>query len=452
LIKKIASTLGENLDGLVVIYLSVSETYFSISILDVIAEAVTIRKLPLTIEDAKASLINIVESITINGKRLVLFVDEAQDLYPAMEQVIFDVDIDQRKINILNEIHAICSYNQTLTFVTGSSVRLSNFAYERISFPFMGKYPNLNDSRLPCFHLYPILIKEEFQRCLATLQLTTNVVEWYKKCGGSIGGLVSTKITSKLKKTFVIDELFFTTLQILYINTWNREEVDLFNRKYIGARELDEMLKETFDRSNSYLNLLDEWCDSGFLLKDEDAFSFLSTELLDFVQKRENQLSALEVLGLKYPEGRNVGEKIYESLIAEGICENMLGIPPQKLSTVKIIIKDNTWNIQDLYKAVMKNQKMMCKIGPDKFGQDFLVVIRNGKKVEFKHIQIKCGYSQNDLQKKEISLLENEKVANRYAKLVDEIAKQWGSGYILIHTKVLVTSKKVGSSLQNALK
>lgn len=73
----------------------------------------------------------------------------------------------------------------------------------------------------------------------------------------------------------------------------------------------------------------------GFLLKYEESYSFLSIELLEFVQKKD-QLSGLEEMGLKYVEGRNVGERIWEPFVAEGICENILGIRFEKVQKVKL--------------------------------------------------------------------------------------------------------------------
>jgi hypothetical protein len=458
LIKKIAAILGECLDDLVVVYLNVAETNFSISILDAIIETCITKKLPLDSDSkAKNELGTITTFIQNCGKRLLLFVDEAQELYPSMNETI-KIESSQARIDITHEISQICNHSDTLTYVTGSSVRLSLLAYKHIWFPFMADYPNLNHSRLSCFHLFPIMKRDEFQNCLKTLEISEqNDYEVYKKCGGSIGMLVSQKARPVLKKEFVTEELLCVFLQIWHANTLNQDDVDLYDRRYVSDRVLQDALNETFGPTqNKSRRDLDAWCDAGFLLKYNGSYSFLSMDLLLFVQTRENQLSYLEILGLVYPEGRNVGEKIYEVFIAEGICENQLRIQFQKITNEKISMgeKSEEWMVVELVNRVLDQKRMVCKVGPDKFGQDLLVCSYDSvkKTIEFQHLQIKCGYSDNSLAEKEISLLSNENVLNRFNEFCRELTSQCESMKITCsHKKIIVTSKIIGKKLKTTL-
>ena len=360
-------------------------------------------------------------------------------------------------------------------FVTGSSVRLSSYAYKRIEYPFSNDYQNLNSSRIKSLNLYPILKKNEFMNCIESLKKLKKLpneideIELYKYSGGSIGFLISEE-KSEIKTEMITDELLFTILQIYHSNTYDKEEVDFFNRIFVSSKMLEEELKNIFEKEKSYIDMFDIWCDCGYLLKHEEfspKYTFLSINILNYVLMKEDQVSALESLGIRYPEGRNVAEIIWEPLIAEGICENKLKIKFQKLIQESIkMTKDKKIDLSNLICNIKSEKKFICKIQNDQFSIDLLVCNLEQNTLYIDHYQVKLGYSYNFLQKKDVSILTNSNVKKRFELLVECLKKidldqqeeeeesiEKERNILQVEQKYfIITSKKIGETLlQNLL-
>lgn len=207
MIKRIASIIGDHFKKTLIIYLNVLETKSLISIKTSIKESAIIRGINIQSD----ILPDIVTELSQQGIIPIVFIDEAQDLYPKDDQPIKNMD----KISITDEIQLIINYNDALTFVTGSSVRLASFAHKNVPFLFMNDYPDLNNSRLQTFSLYPILDQQEFKFICDNLNVKyENLHDFYARNGGRIGDLQgknSSKITLNLLKD---DRLLFSTLPV----------------------------------------------------------------------------------------------------------------------------------------------------------------------------------------------------------------------------------------------
>jgi hypothetical protein len=250
LIKKTATIIGDNFKNILVTYLDVQVTKASISIALSIKKSAEKRNINIKSDN----LPDIVTELEKNKIFPLIFIDEAQDLYPQENQTIKNLD----KISIVDEIQSIINYNDILIFVTGSSVRLASYAHKTFEFPFMNDYQNLNNSRIQTFSLYPILKKDEFQIVCDLLKIKySDIHELYSKNGGRIGDLEGNNKSQINIMLFNDERLIFTVIQIIYTNTYDKDEMDFFDRKYITGRDLTERLTETFGKNKNYEKLFE---------------------------------------------------------------------------------------------------------------------------------------------------------------------------------------------------
>lgn len=139
-----------------------------------------------------ASWLDLESDLEAKGLKLVLFLDELQQMYP-----LLGVDMPREelrfKIDFIQDIASFCNGGFTLVIAAGSSISLSDLLCHHASQDErVGLYPNMNSDKLQLITLLPIMKQSEFQNALTHLGMSQidsseEVEKLYCETGGVIG-------------------------------------------------------------------------------------------------------------------------------------------------------------------------------------------------------------------------------------------------------------------------
>lgn len=249
---------------------------------------------------------------------LILIIDELQYMYPEPEKNYYEEELNAMAY-FIREIAIFAEGGHSLIIAAGSSVTLADKALHAISSDVrLGRFPKLNDQKIHCVSLLPILSREEFKNALETLVLSENykddkdVNAFYVKTGGVIRRM-NTYMEIELPKNILEQELLIRVL-LLFSNPQN----DPFYRKKIMRKELLQFCRQIDESFRpEQLNI---WCDEGYLLYESGFYSCL---VYGYVMKlfeiTNGGLSIVELRAFMNPAG--VAGGMLEGIIAEGITE-----------------------------------------------------------------------------------------------------------------------------------
>jgi hypothetical protein len=139
-----------------------------------------------------ASRFDLEGDLAKKGLKLVLFLDELQEMYPMLGIALTKEELNFKR-RFMIDISSFCNGGFTLVIAAGSSISLSDLLYHHASQDErVGSYPNMNSDKLQLITLLPIMKQNEFQSALAQLGVShakslEEVEKVYIETGGVIG-------------------------------------------------------------------------------------------------------------------------------------------------------------------------------------------------------------------------------------------------------------------------
>jgi hypothetical protein len=375
LLRTIAVHAGFHFSNLLVVYIDCRRVEFT-PIYVIVGEIAKTRG--IFEKDYQAtSWLGLKGDLRKKGLKLVLFLDELQQMYP-----LLGVDMPEEelrfKIDFIQDIASFCNSGSTLVIAAGSSISLSDLLYHHASQDKrVGLYPNMNSDKLQLITLLPIMKQNEFQNALNHLGIdhvksSEEVEKLYFETGGVIGYLKTgtnlffsllEKNYEKLSRSLIGKVELISVLHYLYKMNQDPStgKVNPFERMFANETELLEVVHEMNEEFHpSHFKF---WADQGFLMMNRDhEYSYLMLAvLMKILTVGEKHISLVESTALQYPFGNLA--TLFESIFAEGLECNLL---KKQLTGIYTVPNLNLENLS--IEFIVNHVNIVYKIHPDLYG------------------------------------------------------------------------------------